>query len=1113
MARDLLYYVDKNTRVAHELGEIQSDFNMNIVIDGTKDSFQCQVYDFNGVNLQPYTLICHKATNTWWIVKSDKVKRYTNEQGYYYQHNLALQGAIELLNARDLTDCGFNANTYTIDQFIKRLFKLSTFEWTTFYIHYGTSNINVDKDKVIDFVKSYENYTLLSALKDFLNCFNCEIKMRFLSPTDNQHIGNPTFDIIPRTGDISKTAVNISAFDDIRETKNFDKDSFGTTVVSNAQNVIGTQAKTVPLVGGFKLTGEDYQTTNSSAYIRLPSNAWKVNWLKAITPVRLYLGFGTDEVISSVFASSAKNRYLDDSFEMAIEELCTSVQNSGSISTDKDEIIAQIRENKEKIRDLCKHSSITFYNNPKYNPDSDNYGTIIKEENTPYITVLDNYDLGADHKAHQVALMDKESHNLLRNKNLAFVWERGSNKITNFGIIGEVYKTYKPSRTDLFFLGYSHITITVGGATYEVYACYDNEGQYDATNKIEYQHLIKGHTIWQVNYIPMSDLKVKQDNDNNTNDIKLYNQNGKLNDSVGLSKIIDSHSKEIQNETITRYMHYHKFSDIPTVGTMVNVGGDKYVINNISYDFYMQEQTNDNVSYYIDCEFTIAPYISTKSIMTNPNTNVRDYGIPQQYNVNRRQTYRDYWSFSYVPEDTYDELPYYDISKIINFYANQQEIKSHTAFIKITYDGLVDNSLYWYYQLPTTIYSMAKSFYEVVNFNDNNIVGYDTQNSTTGFDMSHIWQSDKPVTVTTPVSYVDDNGRFKGVDIQFLDEETTQEVYESQTEFSSRGIPLSTHPFINEDIYYSAFETEVYNGTYSGSEVSAPFSDNFRGFYINLVDFDFVDGADKNSTEITSVSVIDDYSSGSPTLTDFTIEKIYDQYGDLGGFKLISNNTDSDPAFIRYSMPYNITINYTYNKPLITKGDYQLSEPNYNKDSIEVPVFQYSCQVGDTKDIECGDQFFNVSSDDYMYLYTFVIRDKNTTTQLNIGQWATNNVVVAIDGTIGSYSLANGVQITTQVNSDNKTIGFRFYLYGSYNVTTSDGFIDSQGGNTRYNETWLKNNIVGKDLAIYRYVLKDKNGTKVEKQLLFLMHDVKENNILSTLGGHLLISANYYKLK
>ena len=35
--------------------------------------------------------------------------------------------------------------------------------------------------------------------------------------------------------------------------------------------------------------------------------------------------------------------------------------------------------------------------------------------------------------------------------------------------------------------------------------------------------------------------------------------------------------------------------------------------------------------------------IAVKSLMVNPNTNIRDYGIPQNYNIKRKQIYTDYF--------------------------------------------------------------------------------------------------------------------------------------------------------------------------------------------------------------------------------------------------------------------------------------------------------------------------------------------------------------------------------------------------------------------------------------------------------------------------------------
>ena len=261
----------------------------------------------------------------------------------------------------------------------------------------------------------------------------------------------------------------------------------------------------------------------------------------------------------------------------------------------------------------------------------------------------------------------------------------------------------------------------------------------------------------------MSDIKIKYDNSRNDLDIKVYNQNGKLNDSVALSKMVDSYSKEIQSDNITRYMHYTDFDDIPQVGQLVNNNGEIYVISDISYDFYVNETDDDEeIGYYIECEFTISKYISVKSLMVNPNSNIRDYAIPQKYNVKRRQTYRDYFEFSLTQDsDANVETPYVALDNYLTIGTDvEQHSYDHTAIIKIDYAEETDGHMNWYYQLNSTAYVMNKSIYELVDFNDNNIIGYDMQNKKSGFNMSDIWHRDY-YNINTPVSYVDDKGKAK----------------------------------------------------------------------------------------------------------------------------------------------------------------------------------------------------------------------------------------------------------------------------------------------------------------------------------------------------------------
>lgn len=214
MNRDNVYIFDKKDKNKILLGEIQNDFNMSFVNDGTKDSWSTIVWGYEESEIEPYTIVWHEKTNTWWVVSNDKVERVLNEDGgFIYIHNLDLLGAIELLNARDLTDCGFNQGRYTIQEFILRLFKLSTFEYNC-----PISNDYLDLNMKVNFVKTFENYTLLSALREFLDAYNCSAKLYFeFDSYYDDLLSNAVLRIVPKTGDHSLSQHNIDDFDDVRE--------------------------------------------------------------------------------------------------------------------------------------------------------------------------------------------------------------------------------------------------------------------------------------------------------------------------------------------------------------------------------------------------------------------------------------------------------------------------------------------------------------------------------------------------------------------------------------------------------------------------------------------------------------------------------------------------------------------------------------------------------------------------------------------------------------------------------------------------------------------------------------------------------------------------------
>ena len=209
---------------------------------------------------------------------------------------------------------------------------------------------------------------------------------------------------------------------------------------------------------------------------------------------------------------------------------------------------------------------------------------------------------------------------------------------------------------------------------------------------------------------------------------------------------------------------------------------------------------------------------------------------------------------------------YLDFSNVVNTTHLPFSIESHTAFIKCQYDhacggggkdadgNVVPPSTEWCYQMDSVVNYLKKSVYEVISLQDNNIIGYDSQNINCGFDIRRLLQvvatgNVDIDAVNTPIQYTDDNGRVMGFTISMMNNTNLKKVW---------------------DIYKTDKEQQ-YSTTYSGS------------LYNRCV---FI------PTELFDMSV---------------------EY-----------------------------------------ADYLISDFTYEKDAIEVPIFEYVCQVDDSDDVSKG---------------------------------------------------------------------------------------------------------------------------------------------------------------
>ena len=203
----------------------------------------------------------------------------------------------------------------------------------------------------------------------------------------------------------------------------------------------------------------------------------------------------------------------------------------------------------------------------------------------------------------------------------------------------------------------------------------------------------------------------------------------------------------------------------------------------------------------------------------------------------------------------------------------------------------------WYYRLEPTRYDMNKMFYLVLDFKDNNIIGYDVQNIFGGFNLTKLI-SGLNINKNTPVSYVDLDGKIEDIEILYLD----------------------------------------------NSAVSACFA----------------------SYQETNSAIIGDYDLYNAMV--FIPQDLYELAEEVYVFKI--------------------------------------DEENYKKDPIEVPVFEYACQIGNSENILIGDYILS-QHENCVYFYTYI--KGNNLSQNSV--YDSQNVEI-VGGGFG-LRVANAVEITT----------------------------------------------------------------------------------------------------
>ena len=123
-------------------------------------------------------------------------------------------------------------------------------------------------------------------------------------------------------------------------------------------------------------------------------------------------------------------------------------------------------------------------------------------------------------------------------------------------------------------------------------------------------------------------------------------------------------------------------------------------------------------------------------------------------------------STSYMPLTDLFNLP-----NPYEFNLSKGYVDNHTAVMKIRWEENSTN----YYQLPSIKYELEKMIVEIIDFKDNNIIGYAVQNTNHPFQISSWWVTND--LIQTPVSYVDSVGHLIDIEILMCDNSELTSAY------------------------------------------------------------------------------------------------------------------------------------------------------------------------------------------------------------------------------------------------------------------------------------------------------------------------------------------------
>jgi hypothetical protein len=670
MPNGKLFGYNKLTNAQFEIGLIIEPFSLSDNLNDMPSNMKVRIVNNNREEYQVNTVCFHEDFNTWWVIKADTSTYLKTGE---YEHELELVEYFEFFNYKHLITCAFKKDDYTFEQTVNRVFKLGGI--VGFSVEYAGF---IDKDKKNDFF-SFENFTVASALKTIARSVNAIPKLKRVGST-------PTLFFISRNGldETPRTQIN-SQFPVAFEKNANTSEQFQTRSISNLENVLSSDLVIAPRIGGYLATTKNASAldiANGIGSVILPSKIDRIDYIKLFPKIKV-------RVVSNI---PATNITIYDGYYVDSKKIYDLIQSKVDIDGNPINYFTLAGSITDGELASIVMPSTEEFGKIKLN---DGLGNDYKISNKPFAGYLTLKD----------SLLFRTSNQT--NKDKTFYYEQRTNELIcakKFikGLKDGGFSDDFVDNVELLFKGTGGVS---GETTIEIKIIQESIGLFQ-------QALAPYTTFIQVGYVPIGDLKVSYDNDNDAQDEKFFNQSGKLLDSYAVSKLMFSHVQDSVEGTKIRQARCNSLSEVLPLGALISDGGVVYVINQRSIDY-----VND----YYSVIYNLSRSRIARSENINADGSIREYAIPENNTVRRNQLFKDYFELSLEPSTTTSTTPYINLERLLNLTSDYAGSRfNYQSFSRVKFSTQATK----YIGVSTSYYDLYKAKSFVVDFIDNAIIGY-----------------------------------------------------------------------------------------------------------------------------------------------------------------------------------------------------------------------------------------------------------------------------------------------------------------------------------------------------------------------------------------------------